>query len=550
MRFPAQRIPPLAVLVVSVLPAAALADGGRHDGDDRKEIKIVTAVPSLAQQPSTLTITGLGFPTRRPPQVWLDLAPLVVNSFTSTQIVALLPPDVVEGTHLLSVWSGRDGGEHASFDVAIGGGSVGPPGPPGPPGPKGDTGAQGLPGPKGDKGDTGAQGPPGPKGDTGAQGPKGDIGPQGVEGPPGPPGPGVSALPDGAPSAPSLSFAASPSTGVFSSGANTLDIATSGVARVAVYANGDMDLLTGHLNLAQGDIWKGGDLFIRTDGSSTAVGLGALSDLSSAGHRNTALGVNALHSTTSIFPDFGLNTAVGFQAMANNTNGLGNVAVGDSAMLGLTSGSDYNVAIGTRALPNLNSGAFNIAIGLNAGGNTTSGSNNIWIGSVGLSAQSDTIFIGQSQTKAYIKGIYGAQTVSAAVPVMVDLFGQLATVNSSRRVKDDIEDMGEASDGLMRLRPVTFRYKQPYADGSRPIQYGLIAEEVESVYPDLVARTGTGDALTVQYHLVNAMLLNEVQKEHRQIESQKKELQALADRLAEMSRRLEQLAGGTSGPDR
>jgi hypothetical protein len=96
--------------------------------------------------------------------------------------------------------------------------------------------------------------------------------------------------------------------------------------------------------------------------------------------------------------------------------------------------------------------------------------------------------------------------------VLIDSNGQLGTVSSSRRYKEDIHDMGVATDGLLRLRPVTFRYKKPYADGTKPIQYGLIAEEVEEVYPDLVVRGKDGQVETVQYYKLDAMLLNEVQK--------------------------------------
>jgi hypothetical protein len=122
------------------------------------------------------------------------------------------------------------------------------------------------------------------------------------------------------------------------------------------------------------------------------------------------------------------------------------------------------------------------------------------------------------------------------VAVVVDSNGQLGTVNSSRRYKEDIQDMGDASSGLMKLRPVTYRYQQPYADGSKPIDYGLIAEEVEEIYPDLVAHLADGEVETVQYQKVNAMLLNEVQKQHRTIEELKARLDAL-ERLLSAERR-------------
>jgi hypothetical protein len=126
-----------------------------------------------------------------------------------------------------------------------------------------------------------------------------------------------------------------------------------------------------------------------------------------------------------------------------------------------------------------------------------------------------------------------------AVPVLIDSGGQLGTVSSSRRFKEDIQDMGDASRGLMRLRPVTFRYRQAFADGSKPIQYGLIAEEVADVYPDLVAHSADGQIETVKYQLLDVMLLNEVQR-------QQAEIQALKQQNQDLQRRLERLEAAKS----
>ena len=115
-------------------------------------------------------------------------------------------------------------------------------------------------------------------------------------------------------------------------------------------------------------------------------------------------------------------------------------------------------------------------------------------------------------------GIFGTTTgLTNAVAVLVDGNGQLGTVNSSRRFKEDIQDMSEASSGLLRLRPVAYRYQRPYADGSKPVDYGLIAEEVAEVYPDLVVGSADGQIQTVQYHKLVPMLLNELQKEHEAV---------------------------------
>ncbi|MFZ1087443.1 MAG: tail fiber domain-containing protein, partial [Terracidiphilus sp.] len=129
--------------------------------------------------------------------------------------------------------------------------------------------------------------------------------------------------------------------------------------------------------------------------------------------------------------------------------------------------------------------------------------------------------------------IRGTKTGSKnAVEVMIDSNGQLGTVNSSIRFKEDVHDMAAASEGLMRLRPVTYRYKQPYDDGTKPVDYGLIAEEVAEVYPDLVVKDADGQIQTVQYQKLTPMLLNEVQKEHKQLEEQEKTIQLLQKRLA------------------
>jgi len=169
-------------------------------------------------------------------------------------------------------------------------------------------------------------------------------------------------------------------------------------------------------------------------------------------------------------------------------------------------------------------------LGHTAGENATTGDYNIYLGAdvLGVAGESNAMYLGQvgKQTKTLIAGVRGITTGAAdAVSVVIDSNGQLGTINSSRRYKEDIQDMGDASSGLMKLRPVTYRYKQAYADGSKPIDYGLIAEEVEGVYPDLVAHLSNGDVETVQYQKINAMLLNEVQKQHREIEDQRRQIE-------------------------
>jgi len=140
------------------------------------------------------------------------------------------------------------------------------------------------------------------------------------------------------------------------------------------------------------------------------------------------------------------------------------------------------------------------------------------------------------QSSLFAAGVRGVTTANNnAIPVVIDSSGQLGTVNSSRRFKEDIREMGDASRGLMRLRPVTFRYRKPFADGSEPIQYGLIAEEVAEVYPDLVAHSADGQIETVKYQVLDAMLLNEVQRQQKQIRDLQEQIRKLERALTSLS---------------
>jgi trimeric autotransporter adhesin len=245
---------------------------------------------------------------------------------------------------------------------------------------------------------------------------------------------------------------------------------------------------------------------------NTATGYKALLSNTDGGY-DTADGVLALASNTSGVS----NTATGFQALYSNTTADYNTAIGGSALFYNTTGS-YNTATGFYALSNNSTGGNNIAVGYEAGNNVT-GSYNIDIGSEGSSSDNDTIRIGTPtyQTSFYAAGIDGV-TVSSGVEVFINSSGQLGTVNSSLRFKEDVHDMGDASSAILRLRPVTYRYKHPYADGSKPIDYGLIAEEVAEVYPDLVVKGADGQIQTVQYQKLTPMLLNELQKQHQLVE--------------------------------
>ena len=175
------------------------------------------------------------------------------------------------------------------------------------------------------------------------------------------------------------------------------------------------------------------------------------------------------------------------------------------------------------------------------------------IGNNGVSTDDSTIRIGsskigQSQTKTFVAGIRGATyDIFSALNVVIDSNGQLGTINSSRRYKEDIHDMADASSNLLRLRPVTFRYKKPYADGSKQIDYGLIAEEVAEVYPDLVVTNKDGQIETVQYQKLTPMLLNEVQKMHLDAKKQHVEIEKLHLDAKEQSHEIEALKAKLAG---
>ena len=148
-------------------------------------------------------------------------------------------------------------------------------------------------------------------------------------------------------------------------------------------------------------------------------------------------------------------------------------------------------------------------------------------------------------SKTFIGGIRNVQTgVGNAVAVVIDSNGQLGTVNSSRRFKENIQDMGDSSDRLMQLRPVTYQYKEAYADGSKPLDYGLIAEEVEEIYPDLVAKNPDGEIQTVQYHKLTPMLLNEVQKQAAENRKQSEHIKSLEAKVEALQKALEKMMSG------
>jgi Chaperone of endosialidase len=256
---------------------------------------------------------------------------------------------------------------------------------------------------------------------------------------------------------------------------------------------------------------------------------------------NTAEGTQALFSNTT----GNANTAIGVGALYKNTTGFSNTATGMAALGSNTTGF-ANTAVGARALL-IATGNYNVALGDSAGESLTTGDNNIDIGYhvLGVKGESNTIRIGNTDiTATYISGISG-QTVVGGAAVFVDSNGKLGTMTASTRFGDEIKPMDKVSEAILTLKPVTFRYKQEI-DPKSIRQFGLIAEEVEKVNPDLVGRDEKGKVYSVRYDAVNAMLLNEFLKEHGKVEKletsvaqQQKQIEALTAGLQKVSAQLE-----------
>jgi hypothetical protein len=263
---------------------------------------------------------------------------------------------------------------------------------------------------------------------------------------------------------------------------------------------------------------------------NTASGYQALfSDTGGTG--NTAVGATALLSNTTAYN----NSAFGSAALHGNTTGAQNAGLGAYSLHNNTVGSN-NVAVGYSAMYDNTSGANNVAIGLNAGYNLTSGSNNIDISNQGSAGDSGTIKIGaaSTQTKTYIAGIENSKVTGAAVYVTSS--GQLGVLASSERYKTAIAPMGTKTGNLEHLRPVTFHLK---SDPHGAVQYGLIAEEVDKVYPELVIHDAAGKIQGVRYDELAPMLLNEVQQQRTELEAIKKnhkaELQAMKQQIVDLT---------------
>ena len=341
-------------------------------------------------------------------------------------------------------------------------------------------------------------------------------------------------------------------------GQNALFTLTAGEFNTAVGFFALDNNTTGSFNTALG----AGTLFANTVSSNTAVGAGALLSNTigfgntatgafalvlnttgltnvangyqalfgnTTGSQNTAIGTGALFSNTTGHG----NTATGLGALAANTVGQSNTANGINALVANITGSG-NTAFGSGALDSNTTGHGNTALGDGAGGNVTTASNAISIGSNGANV-TNSCFIGN------IRGITTAN--NDAVQVMIDSAGQLGTVSSSRRYKTDIKPMDKGSESILALKPVSFRYK---AHKDAMPQFGLIAEQVAEVNPDLIVRDKNGEIYTVRYDAVNVMLLNEFLKEHRKVEEQQATIAQLKKdfgaTIAQLTARLDEQA--------
>jgi hypothetical protein len=312
---------------------------------------------------------------------------------------------------------------------------------------------------------------------------------------------------------------------------------TSGTFNTAVGFFALLNNTSGSYNTALG----AGTLIANTTAQeNTATGTGALLS-NTSGSENTANGAFALFSNTIGFQNTAIgdralfvnngdfNTAIGKNALQANVDGNENTATGVDALFSNTTGID-NTANGLGALHNNTTGGANTALGLSAGFNATTGSNNVYIGAgmMGVAGESNA---------CYIASIFG-RTSADGVAVLINSDNKLGTATSSKRFKEDIKPMDKASEAILALKPVSFRYKKEIDSRGIP-QFGLVAEEVEKVNPDLVVRDKEGKPYTVRYDQVNAMLLNEFLKEHRTVEELKKEVAALTAGLQKVSAQLE-----------
>ena len=291
----------------------------------------------------------------------------------------------------------------------------------------------------------------------------------------------------------------------------------------------------------------------------------ATADLGAPVYNDTFTGYQAGYNNTGneLEPILGSgNSFYGVQAGYSNSYGWDDTFVGLGAGYGNTNGY-MNTYVGSRAGLNNTNGFYNTFLGWHAGSNSTTGTSDIYIGNSGPSTGTEgyTIRIGFPYTEededclpcpdceilpcgqntTYIAGIYGSTVGGSGIAVYVDNNGQLGTVVSSLRFKEQVRDMGDSTNALMKLRPVTFFYKPEYDKGPRMLQYGLIAEEVAKVYPELVAYDKEGKPYTVRYQYITTMLLNEVQKQYQRAEKQSETIETQQQQIKAQQQEIESL---------
>jgi hypothetical protein len=299
---------------------------------------------------------------------------------------------------------------------------------------------------------------------------------------------------------------------------------------------------TGADNVAVGS----NSLTANVDGDfNVAVGSNSLSG-NVAGNQNTAMGHFALAANSA----GGGNAAVGYRVLQLGS-GSSNAGFGADALQAMTTG-DSNTALGANALRSFTSGNGNVAVGVSAGINLTSGDTNLYLGSVGPAVagpESNVIRIGGLQTKTFVAGISGNGLVNGA-GVLVTGTGELGVLTSSGRFKSDVRDLGDPSSLVMGLRPVSFRYTEAVAGSDAPLQYGLIAEEVAEVAPELVVYDEEGAPFSVRYQELAPLLLGEVQQQRRTIDRQSAALARQRERLQQQQQLIEALAARVEALER
>jgi hypothetical protein len=288
---------------------------------------------------------------------------------------------------------------------------------------------------------------------------------------------------------------------------------------------------------------------------NTAIGANALFHLVN-GQQNTAIGVDALRTGVSSFANTATgrsaldsnngadNTATGAYALSGNSTGKRNTATGAYALQASATASN-NTAIGWHALQS-NTGPGNVGVGSQAGQRLSTGNGNVCLGAFvfGNAGESNT---------TRIRNVYSSVASDRAVYVTAD--NKIGTLVSSRRFKEEIKPMDKASEAILSLKPVSFRYKKEI-ESNGSIMFGLIAEDVEKADPDLVTRNEKGEAETVRYDAVNAMLLNEFLKEHQTVQElkstdakqeaiiaqQQKQIEALTATLKEQASQIQKVS--------